>query len=499
LIDQQCAEGHCCEVGGCVARECCDNSDCGDGQLCDAGSCAAGCSAGTCPDGYQCQDGRCAGACTSGCSWVEDCWWEQTVIEECGGPIPGDTCLHGHQEQCDVSECDPDTCTPIAGGACRCGSSDDCPSGYSCAGGYCSLDAFCAADLECPQGAVCRGGRCAQSCSLSGCDSYWNPHDYEVCESSCLNQTLPSGCDASGGSCTAGCGESCSGETVNCSCVQDSDCQAGHTCLEGLCLLGEVTSFARCGDSVTQFPEQCDDGGSVGGDGCSANCLSDETCGNGVLDMLAGEECDDGNSFSDDGCTATCEAEGCGDGILQSDEACDDGNLIDGDGCSADCLSDETCGNGVTDTAAGEECDSGAQAGSYGCAADCTVSGEYAKATGLWQLNPVWGYWGGAHIVVLEGDTVLFSKRRGTNGGTTPGAPQCDRRYSVESSGLSYLDGDCGPLELLFSSSTTGRLGSFRLRQIVSCPGKSLEQIEAGECVPVPSPSGAFVDGVPVW
>src|SRR5437764_1377599 len=52
-----------------------------------------------------------------------------------------------------------------------------------------------------------------------------------------------------------------------------------------------------------------------------------------------------------------CLPVGCGNGVVTPDEACDDGNNISGDGCSADCKSNETCGNGVTDTAAGEQCD----------------------------------------------------------------------------------------------------------------------------------------------
>src|ERR1043165_550132 len=73
-----------------------------------------------------------------------------------------------------------------------------------------------------------------------------------------------------------------------------------------------------CGDrEINQADEVCDDGNTASGDGCSGDCKSDETCGNGVLDEPKGETCDDGNS-------------------------------VGGDGCSADCKSDETCGNGVT-------------------------------------------------------------------------------------------------------------------------------------------------------
>ncbi|MFC1655749.1 DUF4215 domain-containing protein [Patescibacteria group bacterium] len=64
---------------------------------------------------------------------------------------------------------------------------------------------------------------------------------------------------------------------------------------------------------------------------------TDPVCGNNLREP--GEECDDGNTINGDGCSAACEEElpECGDGILDAGEACDDGNLIDGDGCSSLC------------------------------------------------------------------------------------------------------------------------------------------------------------------
>lgn len=46
-----------------------------------------------------------------------------------------------------------------------------------------------------------------------------------------------------------------------------------------------------------------------GGDGCSADCRSDERCGNGVID--AGEDCDDGDTDDGDGCDSSCVFESC--------------------------------------------------------------------------------------------------------------------------------------------------------------------------------------------
>ncbi len=66
-----------------------------------------------------------------------------------------------------------------------------------------------------------------------------------------------------------------------------------------------------CGDGILADNEQCDDGNTVDGDACSANCSIEENqspvCGNEILE--AGEACDDGDVESGDGCSATCTLE----------------------------------------------------------------------------------------------------------------------------------------------------------------------------------------------
>ena len=119
-----------------------------------------------------------------------------------------------------------------------------------------------------------------------------------------------------------------------------------------------------CGDGVQEGGEECDDGNTIDGDGCSANCeIEPVLCGDGVLD--AGEDCDDGNTASGDGCSATCEIE-CGNGVREGSEDCDDGNNADGDGCSANCeIEPVLCGDGALDV--GEECDDGNIDSGDGC------------------------------------------------------------------------------------------------------------------------------------
>lgn len=100
-----------------------------------------------------------------------------------------------------------------------------------------------------------------------------------------------------------------------------------------------------CGDgNISLFAgEVCDDRNSIDGDGCSANCRSDETCGNVYVDDTMGEVCDDGNSIDGDGCSADCSSnKTCGNGVLDvvQGEICDDGNIVSLDGCSDSCQSD---------------------------------------------------------------------------------------------------------------------------------------------------------------
>ena len=69
-------------------------------------------------------------------------------------------------------------------------------------------------------------------------------------------------------------------------------------------------------------------------------------CGDGMVDE--NEECDDGNTEGGDGCSASCQQEQqsyCGDGMVDENEECDDGNTEGGDGCSASCQQEDPCSN----------------------------------------------------------------------------------------------------------------------------------------------------------
>ncbi len=113
---------------------------------------------------------------------------------------------------------------------------------------------------------------------------------------------------------------------------------------------------------------------------CKACCRAggsacEIACGNHVVSP--GEECDDGNSLSGDGCDANCTVTGCGNGIVTPPEACDDGDANSDaapDRCRTNCTRPR-CGDGVVDT--GETCEPPGTAGcSDRCTSDCVPSPE---------------------------------------------------------------------------------------------------------------------------
>lgn len=143
----------------------------------------------------------------------------------------------------------------------------------------------------------------------------------------------------------------------------------------------DVTTTAPvCGDGTVEGLEDCDDGNTTAGDGCSDTCelepgyvcggapsMCELACGNGVVDRFLGEQCDDGGTATGDGCSDTCAFEAgyycegtpsvcsmvmCGDSTVDAGESCDDGNTTVGDGCSGNCAL-EIAASGMMITASG--------------------------------------------------------------------------------------------------------------------------------------------------
>ena len=188
---------------------------------------------------------------------------------------------------------------------------------------------------------------------------------------------------------------------------------------------------------VNQASEECDDGNTLPGDGCSGACTIEDfwkcppkggackstvVCGDGKLE--GAEVCDDGNTVDGDGCSADCLVSDpsydcsvldvmcvnlvvCGDGKVTGDEACDDAKSPGG--CLDDCSGVEpgylcsqpgkpcvkvkvaVCGDGIFDP--GEQCDDGDNTvAGDGCSSSCTVDpGWVCPTAGVKCLQEVCG------------------------------------------------------------------------------------------------------------
>ena len=82
----------------------------------------------------------------------------------------------------------------------------------------------------------------------------------------------------------------------------DEECDDGNE-EDGDACLSDCTANT-CGDGIVNADdEECDDEGES--EACDEDCTLSE-CGDGTVNMVAGEECDDGNTDDGDGCSAQC-------------------------------------------------------------------------------------------------------------------------------------------------------------------------------------------------
>jgi cysteine-rich repeat protein len=203
-----------------------------------------------------------------------------------------------------------------------CNGQEQCGPQGTCVAGAPALDGTaCENDQDPMTVQICRGAKC----EVSRCgDGFRDVGAGEFCDDG--NTTDGDGCDAT---CTVSCeadadcdnGAMCDG-TESCD-PSSRRCKAGSPLANGtacdadssgatrdVCLVSQCQRSA-CGDGFADVGagEACDDGNTTAGDGCSADCTSNETCGNGVVDtlgMLAAEACDDGNTVAGDTCSADC-------------------------------------------------------------------------------------------------------------------------------------------------------------------------------------------------
>jgi cysteine-rich repeat protein len=177
---------------------------------------------------------------------------------------------------------------------------------------------------ECDDGNRVPGDGCENDCTFT-CHSNFDCADAEICNGE----------------------ETCDVPTHICR--PASPMPDGFVCLanpRSICL-SQTCVVSVCGDEFIDTgatpPEECDDGNTYGGDGCSSSCRIESgiTCGDGDLDLDHDEQCDDGNRTAGDGCSPSCRFEtvgaSCGNGVIEAREVCDDSNADNGDACNPTC------------------------------------------------------------------------------------------------------------------------------------------------------------------
>ncbi|MCA9772359.1 MAG: DUF4215 domain-containing protein, partial [Myxococcales bacterium] len=303
------------------------SEQCDDGNQVNGDGCSSTCYIENCGDGIvgpdeQCDDGN--DVDYDGCT---NCTIDHTPGGDdavCGDGVidydAGEQCDDGNTIGCDG--CGPTCRFPYCGN----GAIDNCVGGFEqCDDGNLISGDGCSAtctledpDPRCGNGVVDYGELCDDGNLVSG----------DGCSATCVFEYCGNGVVDAGEACDDGSGPFHQGDH-GC----DAQCQWDNT----------------CGDGVVEPGEECDAGGlNVCNFGCCNESCHCPTCGDGVVQQLdcpdcpdhSPEQCDDGNTVDGDGCSAVCTVERCGNGVIEAGEQCDDGNTVAGDGCDAGCAAE---------------------------------------------------------------------------------------------------------------------------------------------------------------
>ncbi len=305
-----CTNDSCDPAKGCVHllnQAPCDDEDvCTYGDHCSLGDCIASGTL-TCNDGNPCTADSCNPK--SGCEFKPDddgaCSDNNACTDD--DHCSGGSCLAGSLVSCDDGNlCTDDSCDPKSG-CVHLFNSIPCDDGE-----LCTIDDHCdqglcvgGEDLDCDDGNPCTDDACD---GVAGCIHTNNTvacTDGNECtgndkckDGACVGVAL--NCDDGNVCTTDACdpAKGCVHGNSNEECEDGDACTTGDTCADGACVPGG--------------PTDCDDGDSCTEDSCDPDtgCLHTPTtpcCGNGQVE--AGEECDDGNTVGGDGCSAQCTKE----------------------------------------------------------------------------------------------------------------------------------------------------------------------------------------------
>ncbi len=321
MTDGDCDDGNVCTgAEHCTSHSCEAGTtlDCGDANSCTDDSCDAltGCqhvdNTAPCDDANPCTTlDMCSGGTCEGGGPAPACDDGNICTTDSCDPVEGCTHLNNTAPCEDGSPCTTkDTC---AGGTCVGGPAPGCDDGDICTNDSCSSSVGCTHDANtqpcddgssCTTSDVCSGGVCTGNDPLP-CDDD-NVCTTEICDpvTGCGHVDNTADCD-DGDACTVGdvCGGgSCTpGDPVVCP-VPDQ-CHDAGTCDPGT---------GTCSTPEKPDGTGCDDGNSCTiGDACHGGvCVSvGRTYGNGTVESGCSEQCDDGNTVDGDGCSSTGQLE----------------------------------------------------------------------------------------------------------------------------------------------------------------------------------------------
>jgi cysteine-rich repeat protein len=281
-----CADGLVCNgVEQCFAGVCLATArpDCNDNNICTSDPCVepTGCTHAPEPAGSFCTDNN---ACTVGdaCDGAGAC--------RSTGPL---VCN-------DTNECTTDTCSTVNGCVFTARTGNCTDDGNVCTTDVCNAGACthpnrpngttCDDGMFCSVGDSCQNGSCAPGPAR-------NCADTNACTADRCDDTL----------------DACMHDPIIPCCgngvpeAPGEECDDGNTSNSDACVTG--CRNARCGDGfVRTGVEQCDLGAG-NADTPNAGCRTDcrlPRCGDGIIDTARGEQCDDGGAVSGDGCSARC-------------------------------------------------------------------------------------------------------------------------------------------------------------------------------------------------
>jgi cysteine-rich repeat protein len=339
-----------------AVADCSSTGDpCPDGTVCDEATdecvVAADCGNGILEPGEECDDGNtldgdcCSANCTfepagSSCEDGEFCNGE----EVCDG---AGTCLPGQPVDCDDGVgCTVDSCDEAADACVNAPDDGLCDDGQFCNGAeVCDLANDCqqGVPVDCDDGVGCTDDSCDEA------------------NDQCVNEPNDLNCPDDGVFCN---GVEFCDAAADCSSTGDP-CPGGTVCNEET---DTCDAAPGCGDGILDPGEECDDGNTMDGDCCDANCMfeppgsscddgefcnGEETC-DGVGTCLPGDpvDCNDGIDCTvdscnemDDVCENTPQDNLCPDDgmFCTGQEVCDPfaGCVSTGDPCVPDAVCDE--------------------------------------------------------------------------------------------------------------------------------------------------------------